>query len=43
MIATRMQPYIEIGFRHFIFDVPYPFDQETVERLIGDVKPSLSA
>jgi alkanesulfonate monooxygenase SsuD/methylene tetrahydromethanopterin reductase-like flavin-dependent oxidoreductase (luciferase family) len=41
MIAEAMRPYIEIGFRHLIVDLPFPFDHETVERLIGEVKPLL--
>src|SRR5205823_6041089 len=41
MIAEAMRPYIEIGFHHLIVDLPYPFDHETIERLIGEVKPLL--
>jgi alkanesulfonate monooxygenase SsuD/methylene tetrahydromethanopterin reductase-like flavin-dependent oxidoreductase (luciferase family) len=43
LIAELLQPYIAIGFTHFIFDLPSPFDIETIERLIGEVRPLLSA
>jgi hypothetical protein len=42
MIAELLQPYIAIGFTHFIVDLPSPFDIETIERLIGEVKPLLA-
>jgi alkanesulfonate monooxygenase SsuD/methylene tetrahydromethanopterin reductase-like flavin-dependent oxidoreductase (luciferase family) len=32
-IAERWRPYIELGFRHLICDLPSPYDRETVERL----------
>lgn len=41
MIAELLQPYIAIGFTHFIVDLPSPFDIETIERLVGEVKPLL--
>jgi alkanesulfonate monooxygenase SsuD/methylene tetrahydromethanopterin reductase-like flavin-dependent oxidoreductase (luciferase family) len=40
-IAERLQPYLALGFRHIIADLPAPFDRETLERLIGEVKPLL--
>src|SRR5262249_6258963 len=43
LIAELLQPYIAIGFTHFIFDLPSPFDIETIERLIGEVRPLLTA
>jgi alkanesulfonate monooxygenase SsuD/methylene tetrahydromethanopterin reductase-like flavin-dependent oxidoreductase (luciferase family) len=42
MIAELLQPYIALGFTHFIVDLPSPFDVETIERLIGEVKPLLA-
>jgi alkanesulfonate monooxygenase SsuD/methylene tetrahydromethanopterin reductase-like flavin-dependent oxidoreductase (luciferase family) len=33
-IAERCRPYVELGFRHLIAELPTPFDLETVERLI---------
>jgi len=32
-IAERWRPYLELGFRHLICDLPSPYDRETVERL----------
>jgi F420-dependent oxidoreductase-like protein len=41
MTAERLLPQIELGFRHVYFDCPAPYDRETLERLISDVKPLL--
>ena len=32
-IAERWRPYLKLGFRHLICDLPVPYDRETVERL----------
>jgi alkanesulfonate monooxygenase SsuD/methylene tetrahydromethanopterin reductase-like flavin-dependent oxidoreductase (luciferase family) len=40
-IAEYVRPFIDLGFRNFYFDMPHPFDDETLERLIRDVKPML--
>ena len=40
-IAEQMRPFIELGFRHFIVDLPSPYDRETIERWISEVKPLL--
>jgi F420-dependent oxidoreductase-like protein len=42
-IAERLVPHVELGFRHVYFDVPAPYDRETLERLVGEVKPLLEA
>ena len=42
-IAETLQPYVELGFRHIFFDAPAPFDDETIERFVGEVKPMLAA
>ena len=42
-IAEGLRPYVALGFRHFIVDLPSPYDQETLERLIGEVKPLVVA
>lgn len=34
-------PYVELGFRHIISEQPAPYDAETIERFIGEVKPAL--
>ena len=40
-IAERLVPQVELGFHHVYFDVPAPYDRETLERLVGEVKPLL--
>jgi alkanesulfonate monooxygenase SsuD/methylene tetrahydromethanopterin reductase-like flavin-dependent oxidoreductase (luciferase family) len=42
-IADRLAPYMELGFRTVISEQPAPFDAETFERLIGEVKPLVDA
>jgi alkanesulfonate monooxygenase SsuD/methylene tetrahydromethanopterin reductase-like flavin-dependent oxidoreductase (luciferase family) len=39
MIAERLRDYAAAGFPAAIVEVPAPFDYETVERLVGEVKP----
>jgi alkanesulfonate monooxygenase SsuD/methylene tetrahydromethanopterin reductase-like flavin-dependent oxidoreductase (luciferase family) len=41
VIAERLLPQVELGFHHVYFDVPAPYDRETLERLVGEVKPLL--
>jgi alkanesulfonate monooxygenase SsuD/methylene tetrahydromethanopterin reductase-like flavin-dependent oxidoreductase (luciferase family) len=42
VIAEHMRPFIEdLGLTGFIVDLPAPFDHETIERWIGEVKPML--
>jgi alkanesulfonate monooxygenase SsuD/methylene tetrahydromethanopterin reductase-like flavin-dependent oxidoreductase (luciferase family) len=38
-IADRLRPYVELGFRTVISEQPAPYDIETFERFIGEVKP----
>jgi alkanesulfonate monooxygenase SsuD/methylene tetrahydromethanopterin reductase-like flavin-dependent oxidoreductase (luciferase family) len=40
-LADRLAPYVELGFRTVISEQPAPYDTETLERLIGEVKPLL--
>lgn len=42
-VAAGLRPYLALGFRHFLIDLPSPYDRETIERLIGEVKPLLAA
>jgi alkanesulfonate monooxygenase SsuD/methylene tetrahydromethanopterin reductase-like flavin-dependent oxidoreductase (luciferase family) len=42
-IAASLVPYVQLGFRHIFFDAPAPFDDETIERFVGEVKPMLEA
>jgi alkanesulfonate monooxygenase SsuD/methylene tetrahydromethanopterin reductase-like flavin-dependent oxidoreductase (luciferase family) len=39
MIADRLREYVDAGFSSAIVEVPAPYDVETLERLIGEVKP----
>ena len=39
--AERLAPYVELGFRTVINEQPAPYDVETIERFIGQVKPLL--
>jgi alkanesulfonate monooxygenase SsuD/methylene tetrahydromethanopterin reductase-like flavin-dependent oxidoreductase (luciferase family) len=43
LIAERLAPIVASGFRTLYVDFPAPFDEETMERLITDVKPMLEA
>jgi len=38
-IAERLAPYVELGFQHILVEMPAPFDRETLERLMTEVKP----
>ncbi|HEX3220677.1 MAG TPA: LLM class flavin-dependent oxidoreductase [Candidatus Limnocylindria bacterium] len=42
-VAERLRPYLGIGFRHFSIGCPHPYDAESMERLITEVKPMLEA
>ena len=42
-VAEQLRPYVELGFRHFDIGFPAPYDAETMERMITEVKPILQA
>ena len=42
-VAERMHERREIGFHTFIAEIPAPYDRETLERWIGEVKPMVEA
>ncbi|HKX73789.1 MAG TPA: LLM class flavin-dependent oxidoreductase [Acidimicrobiia bacterium] len=42
-IAERIIGYRELGFATIISEIPAPYDQETLERLVGEVKPLVDA
>jgi alkanesulfonate monooxygenase SsuD/methylene tetrahydromethanopterin reductase-like flavin-dependent oxidoreductase (luciferase family) len=42
-LAEKLGPYVEMGFRTAISEQPAPYDTETLERLIGQVKPLVEA
>jgi alkanesulfonate monooxygenase SsuD/methylene tetrahydromethanopterin reductase-like flavin-dependent oxidoreductase (luciferase family) len=38
-LAEKLLPYVKLGFTTVISEQPAPFDTETLERFIGEVKP----
>ena len=42
-VAETMAGYLTIGFRAFISEHPAPYDIESIERLVGEVKPMVEA
>ncbi len=38
-LAEKLAPYVELGFHTVISEQPAPYDTETLERFIGQVKP----
>jgi alkanesulfonate monooxygenase SsuD/methylene tetrahydromethanopterin reductase-like flavin-dependent oxidoreductase (luciferase family) len=40
-VAAMLRPFLGIGFRHFSVGFPAPYDDESLERLIREVKPML--
>jgi alkanesulfonate monooxygenase SsuD/methylene tetrahydromethanopterin reductase-like flavin-dependent oxidoreductase (luciferase family) len=42
-IAERMRERRDIGFHTFIAEIPAPYDTETLERWIGEVKPMVES
>jgi len=42
-LAERLLPYVRLGFRTVISEQPAPYDVESLERFIGEVKPMVDA
>ena len=40
-VAERLAPYLELGYRHFIAGMPATYDEESMTRLLTEVKPLL--
>jgi alkanesulfonate monooxygenase SsuD/methylene tetrahydromethanopterin reductase-like flavin-dependent oxidoreductase (luciferase family) len=40
-VAEKLAPYLEIGYRHLVAGFPSPYDEESMTRLITEVKPIL--
>ena len=38
-LAEKLRPYYDLGFRTVISEQPAPYDVETFERFVGEVKP----
>jgi alkanesulfonate monooxygenase SsuD/methylene tetrahydromethanopterin reductase-like flavin-dependent oxidoreductase (luciferase family) len=41
-IVEILKPFVEAGYHHVVVGFPAPYDQETMERLIGEVQPKLA-
>ncbi len=42
-LVELFEPYVELGYRHFIIGFPSPYDEETMVRLMSEVAPKLAA
>ena len=40
-VAAHLAPFVALGYRHLIFGFPAPYDEESMIRLIREVKPML--
>ncbi len=40
-IAERLAPYLDLGYRHFIAGFPAPYDEESMTRLVTEVRALL--
>ncbi len=40
-VANRLSGYVEAGYRHLIVGFPSPHDEESMTRLMGEVRPML--
>jgi hypothetical protein len=41
--VTLLQSLVQLGFRHVLCGFPSPYDDETLERLVAEALPRLSA
>jgi F420-dependent oxidoreductase-like protein len=42
-VAEQIRARVDVGFSTMIVELPAPYDAETIERLIGEVKPMVEA
>jgi alkanesulfonate monooxygenase SsuD/methylene tetrahydromethanopterin reductase-like flavin-dependent oxidoreductase (luciferase family) len=42
-IVELLTPFVAAGYRHIVFGFPAPYDQETMGRLVTEVRPKLEA
>jgi alkanesulfonate monooxygenase SsuD/methylene tetrahydromethanopterin reductase-like flavin-dependent oxidoreductase (luciferase family) len=40
-VVEHLAPYVELGYRHLVAGNPSPYDEESMTRLITEVKPQL--
>lgn len=43
LVVEHLSGYVRAGYRNLCFDLPAPFDHETMERLMTEVRPRLEA
>jgi alkanesulfonate monooxygenase SsuD/methylene tetrahydromethanopterin reductase-like flavin-dependent oxidoreductase (luciferase family) len=41
-IAAWLAPFVELGYRHVVVGFPPPYDEETMARLVEEVRPMLA-
>jgi alkanesulfonate monooxygenase SsuD/methylene tetrahydromethanopterin reductase-like flavin-dependent oxidoreductase (luciferase family) len=41
-ITAHFQAFLDVGFRHLIYHLPPPYDDETLERFASEVRPALA-
>ncbi len=41
-IVERLEPFLELGYRHLVVGFPSPYDEETMTRLVTEVAPRLA-
>lgn len=42
-IVERFEPFMELGYRHLTIGLPWPYDEETMTRLMTEVSPRLGS
>jgi alkanesulfonate monooxygenase SsuD/methylene tetrahydromethanopterin reductase-like flavin-dependent oxidoreductase (luciferase family) len=41
-VAAEIARYLDIGYRHLVVGLPAPYDRETMERLVNEVRPMVA-
>lgn len=41
-VVETLRPFLGIGFRHFVIGFPSPYDTESMERMVAEIKPMLA-
>jgi len=42
-VFEHLAAYVELGYHHLVFYLPHPFDEETMTRMVTEVRPRLEA
>ena len=40
-VVETLLPFVELGYRHVVIGFPAPYDEETMARLVSEVRPTL--